>query len=137
MPLERCPPPVQAVFKRESFSDKLGTIGKDMKYGVTVYETQVHHRGKVYEIIIAEDGTLVEKVLVIDDEQIELEKCPGSVQTALKDHARGGTIGEIIHSTGITHPTFEAEIKIADKIYLVEVSDSGALISKSLEAAKE
>ena len=42
---------------------------KDMKYGVVIYESLVHHNGKPYEIIVAEDGTLVEKVLVIDDEE--------------------------------------------------------------------
>ncbi len=137
IPIERCPPAVQAVFRRESFSEKLGAVGKDMKYGVTIYATVVQHRGKSYEIVVADDGTLVEKVLVIDDEELELEKCPAPVQAALREHAKGGTIGTVTRSTGIGHPTFEAEVKIKDKVYLVEVADNGTLISKSLEAAEE
>ncbi len=108
-----------------------------MKYGVTVYETAVSHKGKSYEIVVAEDGTLVEKVLVIEDEEIELAKCPVPVQTALREHAKGGMIGDVTRSTGISRPTFEAEVKIKDKVYLIEVAENGLLISKSLEAAEE
>ena len=87
--------------------------------------------------MVAEDGTLVEKVLVIEDEEVELAKCPATVQAALRQHAKGGTIGDITRSTGISHPTFEAEVKIKDKVYLIEVAENGLLISKSLEAGEE
>ena len=87
--------------------------------------------------MVAEDGTLVEKVLVIEDEEIELAKCPAAVQAAFREHARGGTVGDITRSTGISRPTFEAEVKIQDKVYLIEVAESGVLISKSLEAGEE
>ncbi len=137
VPLERCPAAVQAAFKREAFGEKVQGAGKDRKYGVIVYETLIHHRGKDYEIVVAEDGTLVEKVLVIEDDEIELLKCPAAVQTALKEHAKGGTIGDITRSAGINRPTFEAEVTIKDKVYLVEVAESGQLIAKSLEAAEE
>ncbi len=40
-------------------------------------------------------------------------------------------------SSGINRPTFEAEVKIKDKIYLLEVDDTGLLISKSLEAGED
>jgi hypothetical protein len=132
-----CPSAVQATFHREAFGEKVKEVGKDRKYGVTVYESVVQHRGKLYEIVVADDGTLVEKVLVIEDEEIELAKCPAAVRTALREHANGGTIGDVTRSAGITHPTFEAEVTIKDKVYLIEVADNGLLISKSLEAAEE
>ena len=137
VPLERCPAAVQATFRREAFGEKVEDVGKDMKYGVTIYETVVQHKGRSYEIVVAEDGTLVEKVLVIEDEEVELAKCPAAVQAALREHARGGTIGDVTRSTGIGRPTFEAEIKIKDKVYLIEVAENGLLISKSLEAGEE
>ena len=137
LPFDRCPAAVQATFRREAFGEKLESVGKDMKYGVTIYETVVHHKGKSYEIVVAEDGTLVEKVLVIEDEEVELAKCPATVQAALREHAKGGTIGDITRSTGIGRPTFEAEVKIKDKVYLIEVAENGVLISKSLEAGEE
>ena len=125
------------LFAAESFGEKVNAVGKDMKYGVTIYETVVDHKGKSYEIVVAEDGTLVEKVLVINDEEIKLAKCPEAVKKRLHEHAKGGTIGDITRSTGISGHTFEAEVKIKDSIYLIEVAESGHLISKSLEAAEE
>jgi hypothetical protein len=135
--LDRCPAAVQATFHGESFGAKVGTVGKDMKYGVTIYETKVSHKGRSYEIVVAEDGTLVEKVLVIDDEEVELAKCPAAVQTALHERAKGGKIGEVTRSSGLGGQTFEAEVTIKDKVYLIEVAESGFLISKSLEASEE
>jgi hypothetical protein len=137
IPFDRCPAPVQGTFRREAFGKTPQTVGKDMKYGVTIYEAAVENQGKSYEIVVAEDGTLVEKVLVIHDEEVELSKCPATVQTALREHSKGGTIGEITRSTGIGRPSFEAEVTIKDKVYLVEVGENGHLISKSLEAAEE
>ena len=137
LPLERTPAAVQATFRREAFGEKVGPVEKDMKYGVVIYESLVHHNGKPYEIIVAEDGTLVEKVLVIDDEEIELAKCPTTVQATLKSHARDGKIGVITRSTGIGRHTYEAEVEIDTKVYSIEVAESGLLISKSLEAGED
>jgi hypothetical protein len=135
--LEACPVAVQTALRAESFGEKVNTVGKDMKYGVTIFETVVEHKGKSYEIVVAEDGTLVEKVLVINDEEIKLAECPEAVKKGLREHARDGTIGNVTRSTGIGSHTFEAEVKIKDSIYLIEVAENGSLISKSLEAAAE
>ena len=137
LPLDRCPAAVQATFRSEAFGEKVDAVGRDMKYGVTIYQTVVDHKGKSYEIVVAEDGTLVEKVLVIDDEEVKLSDCPAAVRAALHEHAKGGEIGDITRSTGIGQHTFEAEVKIKDKVYLIEVAESGLLISKSLEAVKD
>jgi len=137
LPFERCPAAAQATFRREAFGQKLETVAKDMKYGVTIYHTAVEHNRKSYEIVVAEDGTLVEKVLVIDDEEVELAKCPAAVQSALRAHAKGGTIGDITRSSGIGRHTYEAEVQINGKVYSIDVAEDGRLISKSLEAAKE
>lgn len=137
LPLDRCPAAVQATFRGEAFGAKVDTVGKDLKYGVTIYETVVDHKGKSYEIVVAEDGTLVEKVLVIDDEEVELSRCPAVVQIALREHAKGGTVRDITRSTGIGRHTFEAEVEFNGKVYLIEVDEGGLLISKSLEAVED
>ena len=135
--LEACPPAVQTALSAESFGEKVNAVGKDIRYGVTIFETVVEHKGKSYEIVVAEDGTLVEKVLVINDEEIKLAECPEPVKKGLREHAKDGTIGNVTRSTGIGSHTFEAEVKIKDTVYLIEVAASGHLISKSLEAAAE
>jgi len=137
LPLERCPAAVQATLRHEAFGQRVGRVGKDVKYGVAIYEAVVPYRGRSYEIVVAEDGTLVEKVLVIEDDEIELDKCPLAVRTALREHSDGGQIGQITRSTGIGKHTFEAEVSIKSRVYLIEVAESGYLISKSLEAGEE
>ena len=136
LPLDRCPAAVQATFRTEVFGEKIDAVARDMKYGVMIYQTVIDHKGRSYEIVVAEDGTLVEKVLVIDDEDVKLADCPAAVRAALHEHAKGGEIGDVTRSTGIGQHTFEAEVKIKDKVYLIEVAESGHLISKSLEAVK-
>jgi len=59
------------------------------------------------------------------------------VQIAFREHAPGGKIGDITRSSGINRGTYEAEIELKGKVYLIEVSETGLLISKSLEAAEE
>jgi hypothetical protein len=137
IPFDQCPAAVQATFRSEAFGAKIDTVGKDVKYGVTIYEAVVDHKGKSYEVVVAEDGTLVEKVLVIDDDEVELANCPNAVRASLHEHAKGGTIHDVTRSTGIGKPTYEAEVEIKGKVYLIEVDESGLLISKSLEAAVE
>jgi hypothetical protein len=135
--LDHCPAAVQATIRSEAFGEKVDAIGRDVKYGVTIYQTVVGHKGKSYQIVVAEDGTLVEKVLIIEDENVKLADCPAAVRAAFHEHARGGEVGDITRSTGISQQTFEAEIKMKSRVYLVEIAASGLLISKSLEAVKE
>lgn len=137
LPLDRCPAAVQVTFRDEAFGQKIDTVGRDLKYGEPIYEAVVDHKGKTYEIVVAEDGTLVEKVLVVDDEDVDLSACPAAVKGALQEHAKGGVIRDIIRSTGLGRPTYEAEIEIKGKVYLVEVAEGGLLLSKSLEAAAD
>jgi hypothetical protein len=136
VPLDQCPAVVQATFRSETFGEKVEAVGRDIKYGLTVYQTVVDHKGKKFEIVVAEDGTLVEKVLVIEDDEIKLSDCPAAVRAALHEHAKGGEIGDITRSTGIGQHTFEAEVKMKERVYLIELSESGLLLSKSLEAVK-
>jgi hypothetical protein len=135
--IDQCPAAVRSTMRNEAFGEKIGNIDMDVKYGVTIFETTVLHHGKSYEIVVAEDGTLVEKVLVIEDEEIDLARCPAVVQTSLHKHAAGGTIHDVTRSTGIHGHTFEAEVEIKSKIYVIEVAENGQLISKSLEAGED
>ncbi len=136
LPLDRCPAPVRATFKAEAFGAKVEAVTKDIKYGVPIFEAAIMHKDRAYVIVIAQDGTLVEKVLVIDDEETELSACPAPVQHALQEQAKGGAVHEVTRSTGIGRPTFEAEIEVKGKVYLVEVDETGLLLSKSLEASE-
>jgi hypothetical protein len=137
IPLDQCPEPVRETFKAEAFGEKVEFIGKQMRYGVLLFETVVKHKEKSYQLSVAEDGTLFEKVLVIEDEEVDFDKCPMPVQVSLKKLAHGGPIHDITRSTGIILKTFEASVEIKNKVYLIEVDEHGLLISKTLEAGED
>ncbi len=128
-----CPAAVQAMFRKETSKEtKFDVLSKDLKYGVTIYEAVVAVGNKEYSIVVAENGTLVEKMLIFAEDEIDLSHCPTAVQHTLKEHARGGEIGGITRSTGISGHVYEAELQIAGKAYLLEVTEGGGLITKSL-----
>ena len=137
VPLDRCPEAVQSTFKEEAFGEKVGAVARQMKFGVTLYEATVSRKGKTYAVAVAEDGTLYEKVMVIDDEEIELEACPVAVREALRAQAKGGQVHDVTRTTGILKPTFEASVEVGGKVYVVELDEAGKLISKTLDAGEE
>jgi hypothetical protein len=138
IPFAKSPSAVQVTLRKEAWDARIEFVAKDVRFGVTVYETSIEHKGKSYDIAVAEDGTLVEKMLVIHDEEVELAKCPETVRKALTELAKGGKIEEgITRSTGILHPSYEAEISLGKHRYLVEVAENGELIAQSLEANDE
>jgi hypothetical protein len=128
----KCPPAVQATFRHESKDTKIETVEKDIKYGTLVFETVVEVGGKDYLIVVAQDGTLVEKSLVVEEEDIEFTACPTAVQKALREHAQGGKIGDVTRTTAAIGHVFEADVEVGGKSYSIEVSEHGTLISKTL-----
>jgi hypothetical protein len=127
-----CPPAVQKTLREESHGARFDAVGRDVRYGVTVYEAVVSLGGKDYSIVVARNGTLVEKLLVIAEDDVELSHCPAAVQNSLRERARGGKIGSITRSTGIAGHVYEAEVEIEGKNYVIEVTEGGGLISKSI-----
>ena len=97
-------PPFRRPFAARRSARRSTAVGKDMKYGVTIYETVVEHKGKSYEIVVAEDGTLVEKVLVIVDEEVTLDAVPrrGADHVA---RARQGRADRRYHSVQRDRPS--------------------------------
>lgn len=61
--LADCPEAVQKTLKRESTGGKIEEIEKETEDGKTVYEAEIVIDGKEYEVEVAEDGTLLSKVL--------------------------------------------------------------------------
>lgn len=126
-----CPTGVQTTLRGESHQAKFDTVSRELRYGVAVYAAVARIGGKEYSLVVAQNGTLIEKMLVIADDDIELSQCPTAVQNALKEHARGGKIGVITRSTGVSGHVFEAELEIEGQSYVVELTEGGGLISKS------
>jgi hypothetical protein len=127
--LAKCPAAVQATFRHESKDAKIESVDRDVKYGTTVYATVVVLGGRNYTIVVAQDGTLVEKALVVDEDDVALTNCPPAVQKAIHEHARGGSVGTVTRSSGIIGHVYEAEVRISGKDYVVELAENGVLIA--------
>lgn len=128
-----CPAAVQSTFRHEAPKGMtFDTVMKDLKYGTVIYEVVVPVGNKEYSLVVADNGTLVEKMLIFAEDEIELSHCPSAVQHAIKEHARGGKVAAITRSTAISGHVYEAEIEVDGKEYLLELTEGGGLISKSL-----
>ena len=66
--LADCPKPVQKTLKRESKGGKIEEIVREKEDGKIIYEAEIELDGKEYEVEVAEDGTLLSKVLEDDDD---------------------------------------------------------------------
>ncbi len=71
--LSDCPRAVQKTLKRESRGGKIVEIERESEDGETIYESEVVIDGHAYEIEIAEDGTLLSKIIEEDDDEDEDE----------------------------------------------------------------
>ncbi len=140
--LADCPAAVQKTLTREAHGAKIKEVEKETEDGETVYEAEVKIDGKEYEIEVAQDGTLLEKVLDEDEddededeeeEEVKLSDCPAAVQKTLKREAHGAKIKEVEKETEDGKAIYEAEVKIDGKEYEIEVAQDGTLICKSLD----
>jgi hypothetical protein len=127
------PEAVRKTFKDEAKGAAVETLTRERRLGVPVYVAGVGINGKAYEIKVAEDGTLVEKVLSIEESDVELADCPPAVQKTLQEHSRGGDLGDITRSAGIDRRVYSAEVTAGGKTWFLEVDEAGVLIAKSLD----
>jgi hypothetical protein len=127
------PAPVKETFHREAKGVNFDEITKDLKYGVVIYESVAKIAGKDYAIVVAENGTLVEKSLVIGEDEVELPACPAAVQKAIKEHARGGKVGPITRLGGVGNGhIYETELEVDGGRFALAVTEAGTLISKAV-----
>jgi uncharacterized membrane protein YkoI len=137
-----CPAAVQKTLTREALGTKIEEVEKDTDDGKTVYEAEVKIDGKEYEIVVAEDGTLLEKSLDDEDDEdedegeeveVKLSDCPAAVRKTLEREAFGSAIDEVTKLTDDGKSIYEADVTIDGKEYEVIVAENGTLLSKELE----
>jgi hypothetical protein len=59
--LDQTPPAVRATIKRELEGAELEDIAKKQRDGKTIYETDIIKAGNKWEVIVAEDGSIISK----------------------------------------------------------------------------
>ncbi len=132
-----CPPEVQKTIQRESLGARLDGVFKETDDGELFFTAEVSFGQLHYEIVVAADGTLLEKVLE-DDEQgdsdeIEFSDCPTAVQKTLRREAMDAAIEEIEKRESGEQEIYVAEVVLDGKGYRIKVAEDGTLISKALD----
>src|SRR5262245_30101734 len=59
--LDKTPPAVRATIQRELVGAELEDIAMEQRGGKTIYETDIIRGGKKWELIVAEDGSIISK----------------------------------------------------------------------------
>lgn len=141
--LADCPAAVQKTLQREANGGTINEVDKELDDGKTIYEVDVKIDGKNYELTVAENGTLLGKVLDEDEEEEEKEEklklsdCPEAVQKTLKREANSATIDAVDKETEDGKTVYETDVKIDGKNYEIKVAADGTLISKTLDDEDE
>ena len=144
--LSDCPNAVQKTLKREANGAKINEVKKEIEDGETTYEADVTIDGKEYEIVVSEDGTLLEKALEDDEEddgkeseevEMKLADCPAAVQKTFKREANEADIDVVDKETKDGKVIYEVDVKIDGKNYEIRVAEDGILISKALDEEDE
>ncbi len=131
--LTDCPDPVQKTLRDEAKGARIRDVSRELNLGVKVYTTEFEVGGKRYKVMVAEDGTLTEKILQIDEDEVALTDCPEGVQRTLKEESRDGMLSEIRRSSGIGKPVYMADLQLKGSNYHLVIFVEGTLVSKTLE----
>ena len=134
---DKLPREVAASIKARFPGAKLTSIEKEKENGQVVYDIELKHEGRKYEMDIKEDGTIIEI-----EKEVEAKDVPAAVTKAVADKYPGASIKEVMEVNKVkdkqeTPDHYEVVIVTAEKKKMeVEVSLDGKSI-KGGEAEKD
>ncbi len=157
--LKDCPEAVQQTLKREATGGSIEEVEKKSEGDQVHYAAEIEIGDEDYDLEVLPNGTLLKKVLQVDDEDedqnedqddgeeqdeedahqgegekgVKLEDCPTAVRKTLNREATGGSIEEIERKRDGDRVVYEAEIEIGGKDYEAEVLADGTLVKKTLD----
>ncbi len=130
--LADCPAKVKETLLKESNNGKFDEIDTEVRYGVLIYTGMTQIGGRDYSLVVDVNGTLVEKTLVIAEEDVEWNQCPAAVQHTLRDLAPEAKVTSALRTSGFGIVVYELEVEIGKLQYDVEITHDGVLIDMSL-----
>jgi hypothetical protein len=141
--LTACPAAVQKAIRREAMGATINEVLEDTHDCTTIYRAEVTLDGKKYDVIAAEDGTLIEKVLSQDDDEddesveVAFSGLPSAVRRTIKREAHGVKIATATKETHCGKTLYEVDVNLEGKNYEIKVAESGTLISKVLDEEED
>jgi uncharacterized membrane protein YkoI len=130
-----CPAAVQKTIQREVIGATINDMFVDSHDDTAIYRAEVTLDDKNYDILVAKNGTLLEKVLQTGDEPAEVafSDLPRDVRKTFKREALGAKIKNVIKQNHSVKTTYELFVKVEGLTYEVKVAEDGTLISKVLD----
>ncbi len=133
-----CPPAIRKTLRREASGVKIDEVIAHTEDSATLYTAGVSVAGSDYQLLVAEDGTLVQKVLDDGEDHTEteadldIEECPPDVQKTLDREAHGYQIDLVVERVTDGRTVYLADVQLDKRDYLLIVGEDGTLISKTL-----
>jgi uncharacterized membrane protein YkoI len=127
--LDKVPQKIMTAVMTRFPGAKLRSVEKEVEDGKVVFDVELTHQGRKYEMDIKEDGTIVEI-----EKEVAAKDLPKAVTTTLKSTYPKATIKEImevnkVNGTQETPDHYEVVLTTADgKTLEVEVSLTGKIL---------
>jgi uncharacterized membrane protein YkoI len=134
VPLEKAPKAVRDAIQGRFPGADVSSIEKETENGKVVYDVELKHQGRKYEMDIQEDGTIIEI-----EKEVALKDVPAAVLQALKAKFPKASIKEVMEVNKVKGKEekpdhYEVTIETADKkTQEVVVSLDGKSIKKEGE----
>jgi uncharacterized membrane protein YkoI len=136
--LADCPPSVQKTLKREAAGGEVDEVMRYVAEGKKLYAAAVTVDGEDYQMLVTDEGLLVQKM--IDDgadhteseAELDLEDCPLAIQKSLLREAGDSEIDVVVERTANGETLYLTDVTLDDREYLVIIDAEGRLVSKTL-----
>lgn len=128
------PVAVQKTFKDETKNAKIELLGEGKGEDNSVfYKAIVPWNGSDYEMAVAADGQLLEKIMNPLRTEVKFEECPAVVQKALRDEFKNGKVESIEKVTAGKRADFIMNVAVQKVRYQIVFTEDGTLMSKVLD----
>lgn len=130
--LSSCPAAVQKTIRREARDSQIGIVARSAEDGESTYVTVVWLDRRKYKIEVAQDGRLIDKTLLVDEQEVAFSAAPEPVKKTFKDEAKGAQIPSLHKEAGLGSVVYGAVVSLGGKSYEMKVAEDGTLTAKTL-----
>lgn len=127
---DKLPMKVMAAVKARFPGAEVTSVEKETEMGNVVYDIELKHKGRKYEMDIKEDGTVLEV-----EKEVAAKDVPAAVTKTVKAKYPDATITEVMEVNKVMGKTekpdhYEVTLKVGDKMREVLVSLDGKTLTE-------
>lgn len=131
------PAAVQKTYKDETKNAKIELLGKGQNGDQVFYRAIVGVGTNDYDIAVAENGQVLEKLMHPARVDAKFEECPPAVQKALKEEIKGAKVESVVRVTAGKRADYIMDITVQKIKYQAIFTEDGTLMSKVFDDGAE